>query len=645
MGAQATEEEHAAHRQEQDAIAAAEAKQRVAAYLGTASAPEPEPEPESMLRASVGWLAKRKDKVVLAVSSSPLAVATRQLGGVAGVAVEGMPQPDFNGVYLPAGDHEGWPRFESAEGKHLFRSLLRDRWYIAPTFDRDGKRRTAEVDDKTPGELCIGHNVWRVLHKKKLQDGHVTVQVLTVEQVSTQTQRLRLVREQQQAQLEANKQEREAQALAEKKASAEAKVKRLQAKVEQVLAERTPSAGEHKQEPEPEPATTDPLAKTHSGGYGAPDASGAALVRTNTGPPFPNIGISLAGLLSIVTQFADVLDDTVTTSDVCHLLIKPLTCPAGYRNVVTATDLLNSYYSHSYTHEASGREQADAPPGTQSWCERLRLDPETAGWVGRPTVFLSHAWQFSFTNVVEAVRRLVESQPPGAPPVFVWFDVCSIDEHATQGFTQEVRWPHILACACCLSCVVWWVQWWSTTFRDAIKGIGHTAMVLSPWHDPLPLTRAWCLWEVFCTVDAGAEFSVCLGPAEEAAFEAALLQRSDVVLETFARIDVEKAEAGSPDDLAMILKAAREAEGGTEGINAVACERLRAWVLDKLRALAARHMGPGGALATEEAVLAGQHVAVVLAQAGLYAEVRRSNHALPALIGEPNAGCAHRRSR
>ena len=72
--------------------------------------------------------------------------------------------------------------------------------------------------------------------------------------------------------------------------------------------------------------------------------------------------------------------------------------------------------------------------------------------------------------------------------------------------------------------IVWATQWWSTTFKDAIKGIGHTAMVLSPWHNPLPLTRAWCLWEVFCTVDAGAEFSVCLGPAEEAAFEAALLR-------------------------------------------------------------------------------------------------------------------------
>lgn len=38
--------------------------------------------------------------------------------------------------------------------------------------------------------------------------------------------------------------------------------------------------------------------------------------------------------------------------------------------------------------------------------------------------------------------------------------------------------------------------WWRTTFREAVKGIGHTALVLHPWQAPKPLTRAWCLWEV-----------------------------------------------------------------------------------------------------------------------------------------------------
>ena len=34
-------------------------------------------------------------------------------------------------------------------------------------------------------------------------------------------------------------------------------------------------------------------------------------------------------------------------------------------------------------------------------------------------------------------------------------------------------------------------EWWSTTFRDAIRDMGHTVMVLAPWRKPVPLTRAW----------------------------------------------------------------------------------------------------------------------------------------------------------
>ena len=66
-------------------------------------------------------------------------------------------------------------------------------------------------------------------------------------------------------------------------------------------------------------------------------------------------------------------------------------------------------------------------------------------------------------------------------------------------------------------------EWWRGTFLRAIGSIGHTVMVLQPWDSPLPLKRAWCLWELYCSHQAGVPFSVCLGPAEQRAFEAAIL--------------------------------------------------------------------------------------------------------------------------
>ena len=44
-------------------------------------------------------------------------------------------------------------------------------------------------------------------------------------------------------------------------------------------------------------------------------------------------------------------------------------------------------------------------------------------------------------------------------------------------------------------------EFWTTHFREAIMSIGHTLLVLSPWDNPTPLTRAWCLFEIYSTIN------------------------------------------------------------------------------------------------------------------------------------------------
>ena len=125
----------------------------------------------------------------------------------------------------------------------------------------------------------------------------------------------------------------------------------------------------------------------------------------------------------------------------------------------------------------------------------------------------------------------------------------------------------------------------------AIGSIGHTVMMLSPWNKPIPLTRAWCLWELYCTHKAGAKFSVCLGPDERRDFEAAIVGDS-AVLNAFSQISVEKAKAGNPRDEAMI-KTVVEEEVGFEQLDAIAFERMRVWVFGVARAMAAEVMSEG----------------------------------------------------
>ena len=362
-------------------------------------------------------------------------------------------------------------------------------------------------------------------------------------------------------------------------------------------------------EPEPEPDTT-----THGGAptRAADRQLDNATTTTHGGAPSDGsqisataeicnerTGISLGGLLHVVDLLGAGLTAETTTSDVCHAHIKPLTTPAGWTDEAKLINAEKRWYEHSYVHAATGerRDQKHPPPGTRSMCVQLASESETSHFVGRPTHFLSQAWQYKFLNLVEALRCFVESQPEGSQPVFFWFCCFATDEHA----------PHTVPLR--------------TVFQDSIRRIGHTVMVISPWNDPVVLKRAWCLWELFCTVQVGVPFSVCLGPAEAAAFEAAILDPDSCmkILDAFARIDVGAAEAGNPQDKAMILEQARSSAGGLEGLNAVAVSTLRRWFVDFVVRLGWRARAQGRA----EGAVAMRRVADALTEMGVAEEAMK----------------------
>jgi len=185
----------------------------------------------------------------------------------------------------------------------------------------------------------------------------------------------------------------------------------------------------------------------------------------------------------------------------------------------------------------------------------LLQDPNTVAFVGSPNVFVSHAWSYKFVDVVQALCEFADRQPE---PVFFWFDCLCIDEHATQVLGPD---------------------FWDTTFKASIAAIGHTVMVLSPWQKPIPLTRSWCLWEIFCTIDVGARFTVCLPNKEKKAFQEALRDDHEAFLHAVADIDVAEAEAGNPTDKQRILDAVQATAEGTSGVNAMAKGQMREWML------------------------------------------------------------------
>ena len=128
--------------------------------------------------------------------------------------------------------------------------------------------------------------------------------------------------------------------------------------------------------------------------------------------------------------------------------------------------------------------------------------------------------------------------------------------------------------------------WWATAFKQGIGAIEHTCLVLAPWRAPVPMTRAWCLWELLCTEESGAQLTVQLPATETADFRRALVHDFDSIQSSVAAVDVRRAEAFEPADLEMI-RGAVEAGVGYSDLNALVLRQLRTWIADSgLEALA-----------------------------------------------------------
>ncbi|XRB05013.1 kinesin light chain [Pycnococcus provasolii] len=213
-------------------------------------------------------------------------------------------------------------------------------------------------------------------------------------------------------------------------------------------------------------------------------------------------------------QYVDIPFELMTTNDVCFGIVKPAT-------------------EHAKTSYAD-----------------MLLNTEPAE-VQNATVFVSHAWKYTFMNVVDALGEVSEN-------AYVWFDVFTVNQHASLQVPPD---------------------WWFTTFKEAVASIGHTVLILMPWDDPIPLTRAWCIWEILSTIDGQAKFEICLPAVEQKAFAEFLVNEgASKVIVKMVRMDVQRAEAWNVTDRDAILDAVRAYPGGPSEVNKIIKDQMRSWV-------------------------------------------------------------------
>lgn len=102
-----------------------------------------------------------------------------------------------------------------------------------------------------------------------------------------------------------------------------------------------------------------------------------------------------------------------------------------------------------------------------SYCQWLKQNtakssPSSSDQVGSATVFISHAWKYSFYAFLLAL----EARFKGERGVRLWIDNFCHNQH--EDLTSDS---------------------WVTIFEQHIKRINNTVMILFPWDNPIPFTR------------------------------------------------------------------------------------------------------------------------------------------------------------
>jgi hypothetical protein len=185
--------------------------------------------------------------------------------------------------------------------------------------------------------------------------------------------------------------------------------------------------------------------------------------------------------------------------------------------------------------------------------------------VAPATAFVSHAYDDEFLGMVDAIATLEARE--GTTSAFYYVDLLVVNQHEN-----------------------WFVPFEALRdeFGESVRAIGRTLVYLR-WENPIPMQRAWCVFEMGTTLEVGAGLKVIMPPADVASFKHALEDDFDSLTYKTCRVDVEKATAREVSDLLNTQRAIVEG-GGFLKTNQLVIGAMKGWMVEEATlALEAMH--------------------------------------------------------
>lgn len=251
-------------------------------------------------------------------------------------------------------------------------------------------------------------------------------------------------------------------------------------------------------------------------------ADGTKQKRTSTSnlgnKKMPLLGVSAAFIRDFISKHGESMQ-SMTTAEVCASIIVPDTA-ASQKALIEA-----------YTNQN---------------------DDQGKPFVSQATVYVSHAWQYSLTETLCAMLDF-ENDHPGS---YYWFDLFVVNQQREASYDQE---------------------WFEGALKASIRAIKCVLLVMSPWNDPVPLTRAWCLWEIKCAIESSeVKLYVTLTAKQHEMLQQNVVNDAATLVKSLSNVRSEKAEARREDEKTAISKAIKKTIG-FEKLNSIVLHRIRIW--------------------------------------------------------------------
>ncbi|KAJ3295359.1 Kinesin light chain 3 [Borealophlyctis nickersoniae] len=242
-------------------------------------------------------------------------------------------------------------------------------------------------------------------------------------------------------------------------------------------------------------------------------------------------------------------------------------------------------------------EKVVKPRTKKSVCDHL-LEKDSSA-VGRATWFISHAWQYEFLDVVDALKHHFHES--STPDVIVWFDLFSNSQHdiGAKPFT-----------------------WWTGIFTNAISELGSVLMILHPWNNPVTLGRAWCVFELYACTNTKSHFAIALPPRHTPAFRTSLRDNPGAFYNMLSTIKSANSVAFKDSDRLAIHAAIRE-KVGFSALDRMVLSVLSNWMVSTLHS----HI-----LLTEKAGNEVEHATWLSSLAGLFMDQGKYDEAEPLCV-------------